>query len=142
MKKRLGLWEYVRRSLSLDEIMAHIKNGYTLSANYTTDYQTIIKQQNRRNERLIGTSFVMFDLDDDIECSIFELIEKLIIKPTIAYTTFSHQKDGKGNRYRLLYLLKKKFKILMYIENYMIILKEKIVYLLLMNVVVTYPKLY
>ena len=105
-EKEIRTMEYVRRSLSLDEIMAHIKNGYTLSANYTTDYQTIIKQQNRRNERLIGTSFVMFDLDDDIECSIFELIEKLIIKPTIAYTTFSHQKDGKGNRYRLLYLFK------------------------------------
>lgn len=105
-EKEIRTMEYVRRSLSLDEIMAHIKNGYTLSANYTTDYQIIIKQQNRRNERLIGTSFVMFDLDDDIECSIFELIEKLIIKPTIAYTTFSHQKDGKGNRYRLLYLFK------------------------------------
>lgn len=105
-EKEIRTMEYVRRSLSLDEIIAHIKNGYTLSANYTTDYQTIIKQQNRRNERLIGTSFVMFDLDNDIECSIFELIEKLIIKPTIAYTTFSHQKDGKGNRYRLLYLFK------------------------------------
>lgn len=46
----------------------------------------------------------MIDMDGDVECSLEELVSKLIYKPSIAYTTYSHQQEGKGNRYRLLYL--------------------------------------
>lgn len=123
--KEIQTMEYVVKSLSLDEIIAHIRNGYTLSANYTTDYKSIIRQQNRRNENLIGTSYVMFDLDDDIKCSLSKLIENLVIKPTIAYTTFSHQKEGKGNRYRLLYFFKEEImSVNLYRELYDIIRSE------------------
>lgn len=48
----------------------------------------------------------MIDLDDDVECGLDELVSKLRYKPSIAYTTYSHQQEGKGNRYRLLYLFR------------------------------------
>ena len=48
----------------------------------------------------------MIDLDDDVECSLDELVSTLKYTPTIAYTTYSHQQEGKGNRYRLLYLFR------------------------------------
>ena len=48
----------------------------------------------------------MMDLDGDIEYSLDELVSKLRYKPSIAYTTYSHQQQGKGNRYRLLYLFR------------------------------------
>ena len=50
---------------------------------------------------------IMFDLDNDIDCTLNELVGALQYKPTISYTTFSHQKEDKGNRYRLLYLFEK-----------------------------------
>ena len=48
----------------------------------------------------------MLDLDGDVECGLDELVSELRYKPSIAYTTYSHQQEGKGNRYRLLYLFK------------------------------------
>lgn len=98
--------EYIRKNLSLDEIADNIKNGYVLSANFTEDNTTTVKQLQRSYENFVGTHFIMLDLDDDVECSLGELIDKLMIKPSIAYTTYSHQQEGKGNRYRLLYFLK------------------------------------
>lgn len=102
-KKEFMTVQYVRRSLSLDDIIASIKHGNVLSANYTTDYNSIITQLHRSNDNIIGTSFVMFDLDDDVESNLAGLIKNIEIKPTIAYTTYSHGLVGKGNRYRLLY---------------------------------------
>ena len=48
----------------------------------------------------------MIDLDDDVECRLDELVSGLKYKPSIAYTTYSHQQEGRGNRYRLLYLFR------------------------------------
>lgn len=106
-KKEFMTVQYVRKSLSLDDIIASIKHGNVLSANYTTDYNSIITQLHRRNDNIIGTSFVMFDLDDDVESNLAGLIKNIEIKPTIAYTTYSHGLVGKGNRYRLLYFFDK-----------------------------------
>ena len=85
-KKEFMTVQYVRRSLSLDDIIASIKHGNVLSANYTTDYNSIITQLHRSNDNIIGTSFVMFDLDDDVESNLAGLIKNIEIKPTIAYT--------------------------------------------------------
>ena len=95
---------YERRDLSLDEVVDCIKCGYVFSANFCDDYTTTITQTNRRYNNFISTSMVMYDLDGCIDCSLNELVEKLQIKPTVSYTTFSHQTNNKGNRYRLLYL--------------------------------------
>jgi hypothetical protein len=46
----------------------------------------------------------MFDMDGCVDCSLVTLLDSLKYKPTVSYTTFSHNKEGKGNRYRLLYL--------------------------------------
>ena len=48
----------------------------------------------------------MIDLDGDVECNLDELVSGLRYIPSIAYTTYSHNQDGKGNRYRLLYLFR------------------------------------
>lgn len=98
--------EYIRKNLSLDEIADSIRNGYVLSANFTEDNTTTVKQFQRTYENYAGASFIMLDLDNDVECGLGELISGLGIKPTIGYTTYSHQQEGKGNRYRLLYFFK------------------------------------
>ncbi|MDL2306360.1 hypothetical protein LJC72_13680, partial [Bacteroides sp. OttesenSCG-928-D19] len=98
--------EYIKKNLSLGEITDNIMNGIVLSANFTTDYTSTIKQHQRTYKNLIGTHFIMLDLDDDIECSLVQLIDKLNLKPSIAYTTYSHQCKNKENRYRLLFFFK------------------------------------
>ena len=52
-KKEFMTVQYVRRSLSLDDIIASIKHGNVLSANYTTDYNSIITQLHRSNDNII-----------------------------------------------------------------------------------------
>lgn len=95
---------YLRKDLDIDDVVNHIRSGYVMSANFCDDYSTTITQRDRRYENFVSTPMIMFDLDNDINCSLNELVEKLQIRPTVSYTTFSHQINGKGNRYRLLYL--------------------------------------
>ena len=95
---------YIRKDMNIDDIVNCIQNGYVFSANFNEDYTTAITQSDRRYDNFISTAMVMFDLDGDIDCSLEELIGLLKYIPTVAYTTFSHHKGNKGNRYRLLYL--------------------------------------
>lgn len=95
---------YIRKDLDIDDVVNHIQSGYVMSANFCDDYSTTITQTHRRYENFVSTPMVMYDLDGCINCSLDELVENLKYKPTVSYTTFSHQINGKGNRYRLLYL--------------------------------------
>ena len=117
--------EYIRKNLSIDEIAEHIKNGHVLSANFTEDDSTIIRQTQRCYENFISTSMIMVDLDGEVELELNELIENLKIKPSIAYTTFSHLIENKGNRYRLLYLFENEINdIKLYKDIYKIIVSS------------------
>ena len=117
--------EYIRKNLSIDEIAEHIKNGHVLSANFTEDDSTIIRQTQRCFENFISTSLIMIDLDGEVELELNELIENLKFKPSIAYTTFSHLIENKGNRYRLLYLFENEIDdIKLYKDIYKIIISS------------------
>lgn len=95
---------YKRKDLNIEEVINHIRGGYVFSANFCDDYTTSITQRDRTYERFISTPMVMFDMDGCVDCSLVTLLDSLKYKPTVSYTTFSHNKEGKGNRYRLLYL--------------------------------------
>ena len=88
--------------VGLQEIVSYIKNGHILSANFTTD-DTVFTQRQRTYNNFLSTSFVFFDLDDDVPVTLEQLVDEIEFKPSIAYQTYSHQNEGKGNRYRLLY---------------------------------------
>lgn len=98
----IGKISYKSRDIELVDLIDVIKNGYVLSANFSEDLEFEYHQWDRTQAKFISSPFVMIDLDDDYSCSLNELIEMLELKPTIAYTTFSH--GIKGNRYRLLYI--------------------------------------
>ena len=122
---KMGRIEYIRKNLSIDEIAEYIKNGHVLSANFTEDDSTIIRQTQRCYENFISTSMIMIDLDGEVELELNELIENLKIKPSIAYTTFSHLIGNKGNRYRLLYLFENEINdIKLYKDIYKIIVSS------------------
>lgn len=90
------------KDLSLDDLERHIREGYALSALYSSSYPMTLKQKTYENFSF--SSYIMFDLDNDVQYDLTTLVDSLAIQPTMAYTTFSHKKEGKGNRYRLLYL--------------------------------------
>lgn len=119
---KMGKIQYIRKNLSIDEIAQYIKNGYVLSANFTEDDSTVIRQTQRCYKNFKSTSLLMIDLDGEVEYGLNELIELLEFKPSIAYSTYSHLIENKGNRYRLLYLFKEEIRdINQYKEIYQII---------------------
>ena len=125
LSNEMGKIQYTRKNLSIDEIAEHIKNGHVLSANFTEDDSTIIRQTQRCYENFISTSMIMIDLDGEVELELNELIENLKFKPSIAYTTFSHLIENKGNRYRLLYLFENEIDdIKLYKDIYKIIISS------------------
>ena len=125
LSNEMGKIQYIIKNLSIDEIAEYIKNGHVLSANFSEDDSTIIRQTQRCYENFISTSMIMIDLDGEVELELNELIENLKIKPSIAYTTFSHLIENKGNRYRLLYLFENEIDdIKLYKDIYKIIISS------------------
>jgi len=100
---QMSIANYRRQELTLEQISELIRQGYTLSANFCMDGATEIGQTQRTYDNFESTCFVAFDMDDDCTFTLEELVDSLTLIPTLAYTTFSHQQPGKGNRYRLLY---------------------------------------
>lgn len=94
-----------KRDVTLDELKEYICSGHSITAIYRNcRYPMDIGQ--KRNINFCFTNMVMLDCDEDVNCDLQTFVDSLAITPTIAYTTFSHQQEGYGNRYRLLYILK------------------------------------
>ena len=89
--------------VTLDELKEYICSGHSITAIYRNcRYPMDIGQ--KRNINFCFTNMVMLDCDEDVNCDLQTFVDSLAITPTIAYTTFSHQQEGYGNRYRLLYI--------------------------------------
>lgn len=91
--------EYEYKSISLDEFYSFIRSGHIFNKNYGREEFQI---NFSTSESFISADYLFYDLDDVEEDNIFELVDGLALKPTIAYTTFNHK--VKGNRFRLVYV--------------------------------------
>lgn len=94
--------KFHKQDVDLDELEHYIKNGYALSAVFDAEYPLRMKDKTYKN--FAYSSYVMIDMDGDVKCDLKTLVDSLALTPTIAYSTFSHQKEDNGNRYRLLYI--------------------------------------
>ena len=106
LEKDVPKIQYLKRNVGLKEIAEYISTGHAISANFKHKRNCVINQGQRKADNFESTCFVMMDLDGDVNLTLKELNENLPVKPTICYTTYRHQKDGLGNRYRLLYCFK------------------------------------
>lgn len=86
--------------MTKDGIRASILKGIAFSQAITTNNGI---QPNCSNT--IGFQSLWLDIDDDAKHTIDEQISTLAIKPSIAYTTFSHCPEGGKYKYRMVYLL-------------------------------------
>ena len=86
--------------MTKDGIRASILNGIAFSQAITTNNGIQPECSNT-----IGFQSLWLDIDDDAKHTIDEQIATLAIKPSIAYTTFSHFPEGGKYKYRMVYLL-------------------------------------
>lgn len=92
---------YKRKYLKYNDFIAYILKGHCFCHNYQSN-DFIVKDKTEAN--FSSTKFIWLDIDNcDIDLQhIFQMIS---YKPNIAYTSFSNALNGKGFRYRFIYLL-------------------------------------
>ena len=93
---------FTEQNVTMTQMVDYIKNGHLFSCVYD-DSQFGIKY--KVSEHFVSTNVIPIDIDD-CDCSMMDYIPSLKYKPTIAYETFSNLKDGKGYRFRLLYVFR------------------------------------
>ena len=110
-KKEFIKMTFAQKNVSVLELSKLIATGYAFTHIYDTPNSTFnIKEKVYAN--FIGANLIALDYDNSpftFDC----VLNKVLIKPTIAYTTYSNS-TGK-NRYRLLYVCDK---IIQSVEEY------------------------
>lgn len=64
----------------------------------------------KRYENFIGAYCIFVDIDETKYKDMQAFIDRLSLKPTFAYTSYSNQQPGKGARFRLCYVFEKPVK--------------------------------
>ncbi|EIY87966.1 hypothetical protein HMPREF1074_00355 [Bacteroides xylanisolvens CL03T12C04] len=85
----------------IDEFIEYIKSGYCFINHFKSDTE-FITQKDKKIENLLSASFISIDVDD-YEINIHDFWDKIELKPSFIYSTFSNMLD-KNNRYRLVYV--------------------------------------
>lgn len=107
-KEQLKYENFLIRNLKPNQLLTWIKLGYAYGGIFETENDLITpKQRNNKNWR--GSQIITFDIDNcQSDISLYEYIETLQQKPTIAYTTINNlirkaNDDKAYSRFRLLY---------------------------------------
>ena len=104
--KEVAQIRYLKQTLTIQQLIDYISQGHCITHCFE-DYDEEFGQSTKKIENFRYTQLIGIDIDDsDVDLDTY--ISSLIYKPTLAYTTFSH--NIKGNRYRLLYIFNEKIK--------------------------------
>lgn len=91
-----GKMKFERKTVSIDEMLALVMQGYA--------YCSVMKHNHHSDTNFISSQTITFDIDDsDVEMNAY--IDALPFKPTFAYTSSSNGLEGKGYRFRMVYVL-------------------------------------
>lgn len=91
---------FTEKNVSITQLSNMIKDGRLFSAVFD-DKQFPINY--KVSDHFKHTNVIPIDIDD-CDCSMKDFMGSLKFSPSIAYETFSNLKDGKGYRFRLLYV--------------------------------------
>lgn len=89
------------KECDIDMLADHVSRGYGFCGDFGFDYFPIYGHKTYAN--FIGANLVSVDFDGCPVPTLEKLVESCKIKPFIAYETYSHLMEGKGNRYRLVF---------------------------------------
>lgn len=104
--KEVAQIRYIKQTLTIQQLIDYISAGHCITHCFE-DYDEEFGQSTKKIENFRYTQLIGIDIDDaDVNLNTY--ISSLRYKPTLAYTTFSH--NIKGNRYRLLYIFNEKIK--------------------------------
>lgn len=103
--KQVGSLAFTITTLTTNELLYKLTQGYCIAHVFGHGNTFTMKEKNNAN--FTSASFVSVDVDDS-SVDMYTYIHTLIHKPSIAYTTFSNQVEGKGYRFRLIYILSDK----------------------------------
>lgn len=92
---------YKKKYLKYDDFIAHILKGHCFCHNYQSN-DFIVKDKTEAN--FSATNFLWLDIDS-CDTDLQHVFQMINYKPNIAYTSFSNALEGKGFRYRFIYLL-------------------------------------
>ena len=104
--KEVAQIRYLKQTLTIQQLIDYISSGHCITHCFE-DYDEEFGQSTKKIENFRYTQLIGIDIDD-ADTDLNSYISSLKYKPTLAYTTFSH--NIKGNRYRLLYIFNEKIK--------------------------------
>lgn len=93
---------FTEQNVTISEMRDLIEEG-RLFAGCFNDISFHIKEKTKDN--FVSTQVIPIDIDD-CDCSMMDYLPSLKYMPTFAYETFSNLQEGKGFRFRLLYVFK------------------------------------
>ena len=93
--------KYKRQSLTFTDFINRIEDGYSFCYCFN-DNGRVFGQREKRIDNFHHTNFIVFDVDH-CAANIHEYLNKLPLKPTLAYTTTNDSKLD--HRFRLIYFL-------------------------------------
>ena len=93
--------KYHRQTLTFTDFINRIEDGYSFCYCFN-DNGRVFGQREKRMDNFHHTNFIVFDIDH-CAANIHEYLNKLPLKPTLAYTTTNDSKLD--HRFRLIYFL-------------------------------------
>lgn len=92
---------FTQQTVSLIQFLEFIKNGYMFCGVY--DDKKFPNKNYKTSQHLVSNNVVSIDIDD-CDCPMRDFMTSLKYSPSIAYETFSNLEEGKGYRFRFLYV--------------------------------------
>lgn len=92
---------FTQQTVSLLQFLEFIRNGHMFCGVY--DDKKFPNKDYKTSQHLVSNNVVSIDIDD-CDCSMSDFMSNLKYSPSIAYETFSNLEEGKGFRFRFLYV--------------------------------------
>lgn len=92
---------FTQQTVSLLQFLEFIRNGHMFCGVY--DDKKFPNKNYKTSQHLVSNNVVSIDIDD-CDCSMKDFMSTLKYSPSIAYESFSNLEEGKGYRFRFLYV--------------------------------------
>lgn len=92
---------FTQQTVSLLQFLEYIRNGHMFCGVY--DDKKFPNKNYKTSQHLVSNNVVSIDIDD-CDCSMRDFMSTLKYSPSIAYESFSNLEEGKGFRFRFLYV--------------------------------------
>ena len=92
---------FTQQTVSLLQFLEFIRSGYMFCGVY--DDKNFPNKNYKTSQHLVSNNVISIDIDD-CDCSMRDFMSSLKYSPSIAYETFSNLEEGKGYRFRFLYV--------------------------------------